>query len=148
MNAAQLCLLAAGLLFLTGLLTGLWKYACIAATRHTTASAPVYVDIAHRASLMYAFSAILLREFVPYSPLSATGTLWAVGVPLLFFFSAIATYILHGMLRDTDNQLQAPYVLGRRRIYGFLIHGFMGALALGEIGGFAILLYGFIRALP
>lgn len=147
MNAANLCLLAAGLLFMTGLLTGLWKYSCIALTRNTTASAPVYVDIAHRASLMYSFSAILLREFVPYSPLSATGTLWAVGVPLLFFFSAIATYVLHGLLKDTENQLKAPYTLGRNRLPGFLIHGFMAALAIGEIGGFAILLYGAIHAL-
>ncbi|HET7797989.1 MAG TPA: hypothetical protein VFK72_08910 [Nevskia sp.] len=143
MTAETLCLLAAGLYFMTGLLTGLWKYRHIATS--DTASAPVYVDIAHRSSLMYAFSALLLREFVPYSPLDAAGTVWAVGLPLLFFGLAIGTYVLHGLLRDTDNQLRHPHRLGRATIPGVLIHGFMWALVAGEIGGFAVLLFGFVR---
>ena len=89
MDAATLCLLAAGVFFLNGLLTGVWKYACMARTAEATA--PVYVDIAHRTSLMYAFAAILLREFVPYSPLGPVGTLWAAGIPLLFFALALLT---------------------------------------------------------
>lgn len=143
MTAETLCLLAAGIYFMTGLLTGLWKYRHIATS--DTASAPVYVDIAHRSSLMYAFSALLLREFVPYSPLDAAGTVWAVGLPLLFFGLAIGTYVLHGLLRDTDNQLRHPHRLGRATIPGVLIHGFMWALVAGEIGGFAVLLFGFVR---
>jgi len=144
MTAETLCLLAAGLYFMTGLLTGLWKYRHIATS--DTASAPVYVDIAHRSSLMYAFSALLLREFVPYSPLDAAGTVWAVGLPLLFFGLAIGTYVLHSLLRDTDNQLRHPHRLGRATIPGVLIHGFMWALVAGEIGGFAVLLFGFVRS--
>ncbi len=144
MTAETLCLLAAGLYFMTGLLTGLWKYRHIATS--DAASAPVYVDIAHRSSLMYAFSALLLREFVPYSPLDAAGTVWAVGLPLLFFGLAIGTYVLHGLLRDTDNQLRHPHRLGRATIPGVLIHGFMWALVAGEIGGFAVLLFGFVRS--
>ncbi|MDP3859558.1 MAG: hypothetical protein Q8Q73_17515 [Stagnimonas sp.] len=142
MTADQLCLLAAGLFFLSGLLTGLWKYRCMATSPE--ASAPVYVDIAHRASLMYSFAAILLREFVPYSPLGPTGTLWAVGAPLLFFALAISTYVLHGILRDTDNQLRQPHRLGQGTISGLLIHGFMVLLVIAEIGGFSVLLYGFL----
>lgn len=142
MTADQLCLLAAGVFFLSGLLTGWWKYRCMATSPEATA--PVYVDIAHRTSLMYSFSAILLREFVPYSPLGPTGTLLAVGAPLLFFALAIQTYILHGILRDTDNQLRSPHRLGRGTIPGVLLHGFMLALAVAEIGGFAVLLYGFL----
>lgn len=145
MTADQLCLLAAGLFFLTGLLTGLWKYLCI--VRSPESQAPVYVDIAHRASLMYAFSAILLREFLPYSPLTAAGTLWAVAAPLLFFALAISTYVLHGLLRDTDNQLRAPHRLGQATLPGLAIHGFMWLLALAEIGGFALLFWGFLRSL-
>lgn len=145
MNADQLCLLAAGIFFASGLLTGWWKYRCIAASAE--AVAPVYVDIAHRASLMYAFSAILLREFVPYSPLSETGTLWAVGLPLLFFALAICIYIVHGILRDTDNQMRAPHRLGTLTLPSVALHGFMWALAVGEIGGFAVLLYGFVSSL-
>ncbi len=144
MSAETLCLLAAGVFFLTGLLTGVWKYVHIA--RSETATAPVYVDIAHRSSLMYAFSAYLIYAFVPYSPVSAAATVWVVAVPLLFFAAAISTYVLHGLLQDTDNQLLAPHVLGKRRVHGGLIHGFMWLLAIGEIGGFAILFWGFLRA--
>ncbi len=144
-GADQLCLLAAGSFFLTGLLTGLWKYACIA--RSETATAPVYVDIAHRAALMYSFSALLLRAFLPYSPLSPAGTLWAAGLPLLFFAAAIVTYLVHGLLRDTDNQLRHPHRLGARTLPRLAIHGFMWALAAAEIGGFAVLFWGFLRGL-
>ena len=145
MTAATLCLLAAGVFFMVGLLTGLWKYRCMATSADATS--PVYVDIAHRTALMYSFSAILLREFVPFSPLSAEATVWVVGVPLLFFAAAIASYVLHGILRDTDNQLRSPHKLGSGTLPGFLLHGFMWALAIGEIGGFAILLYGFLASI-
>ena len=147
MNADQLCLLGAGVFFFTGLLTGLWKYVGIVRTETGVAAAPVYVDIAHRASLMYAFSAILLREFVPYSPLSPLGTLWAAGLPLLFFGSAIVIYIVHGILQDTDNQLRVPHRLGPVTLPRILIRAFMWMLALAEIGGFSILLYGFLSSL-
>ncbi len=143
MTAETLCLLAAGIFFMSGLLTGLWKYLCIA--RSPEAVAPVYVDIAHRASLMYSFAAILLREFVPYSPVSAAATVWVVAAPLLFFALAIQTYILHGILRDTNNQFKSPHRLGPATLPGVLLHGFMWALAIAEIGGFAVLLYGFLR---
>ena len=145
MTAELFCLLAAGLFFMSGLLTGVWKYAAMRGSPE--AQAPVYVDIAHRASLMYAFSAILLREFVPYSPLGPTGTLWAVAVPILFFASAIGVYLVHGLLRDTDNQLRRPHVLGRRTVPGAVITIYMVALIVGEIGGFAILFYGLLRSL-
>ena len=145
MNADQLCLLADGIFFMTGLLTGWWKYRCIAASPQ--AVAPAYVDIAHRASLLYSFAALLLREFVPYSPLSATGTLFAAGLPLLYFAFAITGYIVHGSLRDTDNQLRAPHQLGSRTIPGFLVHSFMWALGAAEIGGFSVLFYGFASSL-
>lgn len=144
-NAETLCLLAAGVFFMTGLLTGWWKYRCIAASAEATA--PVYVDIAHRAALMYAFSAMLIREFVPYSPLSETGTRIAVAAPLLFFALAIAAYVLHGILRDTDNQLRSPHRLGKATLPGFAMHGFMWLLALAEIGGFAVLLWGFLKSM-
>lgn len=145
MTADVFCLLAAGIFFSSGLLTGVWKYAAI--MRSPQAQAPVYVDIAHRASLLYAFSAILIREFVPYSPLSASGTLWAVGVPILFFASAIGMYVVHGILRDTDNQLRRPHVLGGGTVPAPLIALYMGGLIAGEIGGFAILFFGFLRSL-
>lgn len=140
-DAATLCLAASGVFLMTGLLTGLWKYLHMA--RSAEAIAPVYVDIAHRASLMYAFASLVLKELVPYSPLDAAATRWVVAAPLLFFALAIGTYLLHGLLRDTDNQLRAPHRLGQRTLPGLLIHGFMALLALAEIGGVGILLWGF-----
>lgn len=145
MSAAEFCLLAAGLFFLNGLLTGIWKYAAIRGS--TEAQAPVYVDIAHRTSLLYAFACILLREFVPYSPLGDTGTMLAVAVPIFFFATAVAAYMLHGVLRDTDNQLRRPHVLGRRQVPGVVITAYMVALIVGEVGGFLILFYGLLRHL-
>lgn len=145
MSADQLCLLAAGTFFMTGLLTGWWKYRCITASPQ--AVAPVYVDIAHRASLLYSFAALLLREFVPYSPLSATGTLWAAGLPLLFFAIAIAGYIVHGILRDTENQFRVPHQFGNHTLPAALIHGLMWTLGAAEIGGFGVLFYGFASSL-
>ncbi|HSW14634.1 MAG TPA: hypothetical protein VLI06_17450 [Solimonas sp.] len=144
MNAEIFCLLAAGVFFSSGLLTGVWKYFAIMGSPE--AQSPVYVDIAHRSSLMYAFSAILLREFVPYSPLGPVGTLWAVGIPILYFASAIAMYILHGVLRDTDNQLRRPHVLGKGHMPGAMIWLYMVGLIIGEIGGFAVLFYGLLRS--
>jgi hypothetical protein len=144
MNAANLCLLAAGVYFLTGMLTGVWKYRCIATDPE--ARSPVYVDIAHSTALLYSFAAILLREFVPYSPLSPAGTVWAVGLPLLFFGSAIFMYIVHGILRDTDNQLRKPHQLGSTTLPNSLISLYMWLLIAGEIGGFAVLFAGFLKA--
>ena len=57
-SSVRIALLSAGVLFMTGLLTGLWKYLAIA--RSPQARAPYYVDIAHRASLLYAFAALLM----------------------------------------------------------------------------------------
>ena len=66
--SAQIAIGAAGAFFLTGLFLGAWKYIHI----HTSseARAPVYVDIAHRASLMYAFACLLNERFVELSDLS------------------------------------------------------------------------------
>lgn len=145
MNASELCLLAAGIFFMTGLLTGTWKY--FAMMRSESTQAPVYVDIAHRSSLMYAFAAILLREFVPYSPFDDAGTTWVVSGPLVFFGLAISTYVIHGVLNDTDNQLRRPHRLGNGTLPGWMIQGFMLALIVAEVGGSAILVWGFLRTL-
>jgi hypothetical protein len=141
--AVQLCLVAAGAFFLTGLLTGAWKYAHIA--RSADASAPVYVDIAHRTSLLYSFAALLLAQFAALSAWSLTVNLWAAAVPLAFFAAAIGSYVLHGLLRDTDNQFRAPHRLGRLPLPRGGLHGFMWLLMLGEIGGFVVLFAGVLR---
>lgn len=143
--SVSLALLAASGLLMTGLLTGLWKY--LAMAKSPQARAPHYVDIAHRSSLMYAYTALLVGFMAALSPFSPTITWWATAGPLFFFASAVVTYLIHGWLNDTRNQLAKPYVLGKRHLPGVLIHGFMGVLALVEIAGVAVLAVGVWRTL-
>lgn len=138
--ASTVLLWSGGAFFLVGLLSGVWKYACI--RQSPDAQAPVYVDITHRAALMYAFCTVVIQRFVDASALSSEVELFAVVAQVLFFSLAISTYLIHGLLRDTDNQLARPHRLGRRQLPGFLVHGFMLSLIAGEIGGFVVLMYG------
>lgn len=145
MNAVQTAQLSCGLFFITGMLTGFWKYRSI--MQSPEAKAPVYVDICHRTALMYTFACLVLAEFARLSVWPDRVNFWAVLVPVLFFAAAVATYALHGLLTDTDNQFQRPHVLGPMQIHGGLISLFMGLLTLGEIGGFLVLFAGFIKGL-
>jgi hypothetical protein len=144
MTASDFCLVSAGAFFLVGLLTGAWKYACI--TRSADAKAPFYVDTAHRASLLYAFACVLLGELSKRSAWTNGVNLAASGVLIFFFAASVLGYIVHGALRDTDNQLQRPHRLGRRTLPAGAMLGFMALLMLGEIGGFVVLFSGFLAA--
>lgn len=139
-GAVSVALLAAAGFLMTGLLSGLWKYLAIATSPQ--ARAPYYVDIAHRASLLYAFASLLLAVLAGLSPWSPTLTWWATVSPLVFFAAAVFGYLVHGWLNDTRNQLAKPYVLGRFHLPGFVIHGFMAALVVAEIAGVAVLTAG------
>jgi hypothetical protein len=96
----RVTVLAAGLIFLGALCLGVWKYKQMA-TSETHLAHP-YVDVAHRAALLYSFATILLA---------------------------------HGIRRDTTNQFEHT---------GASTNVAMTALILGEIGGFAVLLAGFV----
>ena len=88
-----------------------------------------------------------IREFIPYSPVNDTLTFWLVAGQLLFFGSAIITYMVHGALKDTNNQLKQPHVLGKRHLPTMLIRVYMWFLVLAELGGFAVLLAGLVMTL-
>jgi hypothetical protein len=143
--AARLCVVGAGVFFSSGLLTGAWKYFHIA--RSPTATAPVYVDLAHRASLLYSFAAILLAHFAALSAWSVRTNFIAAAVLLAFFAAAIGGYVVHGVLRDTDNQFLMPHRVGSTPLPAGSLHGFMWLLMIGEIGGFAVLFAGVLKAL-
>jgi hypothetical protein len=132
--AARLALAASGLFLLTGLVTGVWKYHGIM-TREGSRAHP-YVDIAHRAALLYSFAALVMMSLVEHSPYSATVQLWATAVPLIFFAAAIASYVYHGLAEDTDNQLRERNFTST---WGMLL------LIAGEIGGVLVLFWGFLR---
>ena len=143
--AVKLCIVAAGGFFFLGLLTGAWKYFHIA--RSATATSPVYVDLAHRAALLYSFAALLLAVFAGLSVWSDTVNLFAAALPLAFFALSIGGYVVHGWLRDTDNQFARPHRLGRGEVHPSLLAGFMWLLMAAEIGGFAVLFAGAIQVL-
>ncbi|MFD3592316.1 hypothetical protein ACFWU5_06270 [Nocardia sp. NPDC058640] len=128
----RITLLITGFIFLSALLLGIWKYHGI----RVDGAAHVYVDIAHRAALMYSFAGILLAVFTELSAWPTIVNLTADLVILAFFVGAIASYALHGKRRDTTNQFdgQIPAEL-RLSMYG---------LIAGEIGGFAVLFTGFV----
>ena len=128
-------LLAAGLMFIWALGLGIIKYRQMATSE--TALAHPYIDTAHRAALLYSFATLLVATFVELSAWSTLVNLLAAGALILFFVAAVVGYMVHGLRRDTDNQFRDP-VPGT--------HGFMVALILAEIGGFAVLLAGFADA--
>lgn len=145
MNSEELAIVCAGVFFLVGLLTGVWKYQQIKTSEK--AEAHPYVDICHRASLLYAFAALLLAKFAEISQLSATLELFAVGAVVLYFAIAISTYFIHGLLRDTENQLKAPHSIGTLKLPPVVISLQMWTLIAAEIGGFLILFYGVLIAI-
>lgn len=143
--AVRLCVVASGVYFMLALLTGAWKYFHIA--KSAMATAPVYVDIAHRAALMYSFASLLLAVFAGLSAWSPQTNLIAAALPLAFFGLAIGGYIVHGLLRDTDNQFLKPHRVGSIALPPAALAGLMWALMAAEIGGFAVLFAGFLKTL-
>lgn len=129
----KLTLLAAGLIFLLALVLGIWKYRGMMTSENHLAHP--YVDIAHRAALLYSFATLLLAVFVQLSAWPVWVNLTAAGVVFFFFVAAIAAYITHGARRDTVNQFENA---DRSTELA------MAALIVGEIGGFGVLLAGFV----
>ena len=128
-------LLAAGLIFIWALLLGVWKYRQMAASPKGLAHP--YVDVAHRAALLYSFATLLIATFVELSGFSEAVNLIAAFAVIFFFAAAIAGYTVHGFERDTENQFregEGPPGLPQ----------FMWALIVVEIAGFSVLLAGFV----
>ena len=133
-TATRIALSTSGIFFMIGLITGVWKYLCM--RRHQRAEAPHYVNIAHRAALMYAFSAQLLAVFAAISAFSDLVNTIAVIPPLLFFGIAIVHYVQLGLTTDSNNSLRdSP-----DKAKDYLI---LNILAVAEIGGFSVILCGF-----
>jgi hypothetical protein len=128
-------LLLAAAMFLWALLLGVMKYRQILASEE--GAAHPYTDIAHRAALLYSFALLLVATFVELSGWSALVNLLAAGAMAFYFFAAVAGYNLHGWRRDTDNQLRDP----ERGIRSFML-----ALIVAEIGGWLVLVAGFVEA--
>src|SRR5580698_10052595 len=129
----RITLLAAGLIFLLALVLGVWKYRQMLVSQDHRAHP--YVDIAHRAALLYSFATLLVAVFVQFSAWPAWVNLTAAAIVVLFFVGAILSYIAHSLRRDTDNQFEEPD--GALKVA-------MTALIVAEIGGFGVILAGFV----
>ncbi|WP_394824900.1 hypothetical protein [Pendulispora albinea] len=125
--------MSSGVFLLVGLISGVWKFRAIMASAEHRA--PTYVDIAHRASLMYSFAALVLGKLAESSALPEAVNVGAVAVPVFFFAVAIGTYIRLGFTRETDNQYE-------RRTFTTTTGTWL--LAIGELAGVVVLLVGFV----
>lgn len=141
--ASVLCIACAGLLLMIGLLTGVWKFAQM--WRNHRGLAHPYVDIAHRAALMYSFACIVMAALAAFSVWSARVNFFAALLPLIYFFAAVFSYMLQGLLSGPDNQMRQPHRFGQFPMPRALLGLFMGSLIVAEIGGIAVLLVGFLK---
>ena len=112
---------------------GIWKYAKI--MKSTEHRAPVYVDIAHRTSLMYSFACLVIGVLIYFSPF---GELWQVLIvlaPIAYFALTVIGYMKEGYLERTGN------IFSERN---FVTTWFMYGLIIAEIGGLSLVIAGFI----
>lgn len=128
-------LLLSASMFLSALLLGVWKFRQMEQSEDGLAHP--YVDIAHRAALLYSFALLLIATFVELSGWGVLVNLLAAGALAFYFFAAVAGYAFHGWRRDTDNQFRRP-------VHG--LHAFMVSLSVAEIGGWLVLVAGFVDA--
>jgi glucan phosphoethanolaminetransferase (alkaline phosphatase superfamily) len=126
-------LLASATMFLWALLLGVWKYRQMMGAED--GHAHFYVDTAHRAALLYSFALLLVATFVQLSGWSGLVNMIAAGAMIFYFYAAVASYAYHGWRQDTDNQI-------RDAIPG--TNALMTSLIVGEIGGWLILVAGFL----
>lgn len=132
--AIKISLLSSGLFLLLGMLIGIIKYRRMLTTPEHTA--PVYIDIAHRAAFLYSFAMLVIAKLLEYSPYSETVQFGAAGLVLAFLTLTVGGYLTHGLKNDTDN-------LFRER--NFTTTWYMYLLIAGEIGGLSIIIWGFVQ---
>ncbi|AXQ22186.1 hypothetical protein BEN71_08920 [Acinetobacter wuhouensis] len=138
--AVKLALLFSGIFLFVGMLTGVWKYVQI--SQSELARAHYYVDIAHRSSLLYAPATLILAVMAYFSIWSEKVNLFFIITNLIFFSFSIASYVLHGWLKDTSNQFKQPHQLGKIQLPKIILRIAMILLVIGEIGATAGLLLG------
>lgn len=131
--AVKISLLFSGLFLLSGMLTGVWKYAKIMSSPEHRA--PVYVDIAHRASFFYSFASLVIAKLLEFSPFPPNIQVLIAAFPLAYFVLTVIGYIKEGYLNRTENMFAER---------SFITTGFMYGLIAGEIGGLLLILGGFI----
>ena len=127
--AVKISLLVSGLFLLNGMLTGVWKYAKIMSSPEH--AAPVYVDIAHRASFFYSFASLVIAKLLESSPFSVFWQIIIVAFPLSYFILTVMGYMKEGYTNRTENMFSER---------NFITTWFMYGLIAGEIGGMIFIL--------
>lgn len=131
--AVKISLAAAGFYLLTGMLIGVIKYR--RTMRSAEHRAPVYIDIAHRAALLYSFAALVVSKLLEHNAFTDAVLLPATLAVLTFFSLTILGYLLTGLKNETENLFSER---------NFVTTWFMYALIAAEIIGFIIIFAGFL----
>lgn len=142
---SKIGILFSGIFLLTGMITGAWKYWEIRNSKEFKAHD--YVDIAHRAALMYAPACLILAVLATFSVLSEQLSCIFVLGNILFFVASVISYIFHGLLKDTNNQFTIPHKVGNINLPPILMTLFMLSLIVVEIGCTFVLVIGTIKFL-
>lgn len=130
---SQIAIAAAAGQLILGMVLGIWKFLGMATSDEGVAHP--YVDIAHRAALLYSTATVILIPLAQFNVWSETANTVAVCVVVALFVGNILNYAYHGWKKDTTNQVHpvTPLVIG-----GIVV------IIVGEIGGVGYLLAGFL----
>lgn len=135
MSPARLATLSAGAFLLAGLGFGVAKFQAL--RRSADGRAPLYVDIGHRAALLYAFAAIVVERLLSPTSLSPSLQYAAAGTALGLFALTIARYAQLALAGQATTQFAAR---GRLLDMGTVL------LAVAEVGATAVLWWGSLTA--
>lgn len=133
--AVKMSLLASGIFLLAGMSIGIIKYRYMMTSKDH--QSPIYIDIAHRASFLYSFAMLVIAKLLEYSPYSLKVQMISSGIVLLFLAVTIFGYLTTGLKNETDN-------LFKER--NFSTTWYMYLLIVGEIGGLAVIVWGFFSS--
>ncbi|KYP11542.1 MAG: hypothetical protein A0129_06720 [Limnobacter sp. CACIAM 66H1] len=142
-SASAFAIVSAGVFLLVGLFSGLWKF--LQMWRSEQGLAHPYLDIAHRASLLYGFACLTLAILAHFSTFSPNYNLFAAVTVIVFFALAVTGYLIQAALNGPDNQLRQPHKLGNHPMPRAGLALFMVALILAEIGGTLYLFAGALQ---
>jgi hypothetical protein len=129
-SVIKLCLACSGIFLLLGMIAGVVKYRQIMKSPVNKASA--YINIAHSASFLYSFAALVMAELLKFSPYSLT----VQGIPLFCFALSTGQYLRLGLENKTDNQFKERNLINT---FG------MELIIAGEIGGVSLIIWGFFK---
>ncbi len=133
-SPSELALITACVIFLTALLTGVWKY--VDMMKSPNMKAHRYIDTTHYASFFYTFACLFLAKLADLSVLTDFWNYLAVGTLCTFFIGTIIKYAWLGYSKKTNNQFDT-----KKRT----VHILMYALIFGEISSFVVLFFGFMK---